>query len=480
MKILVKILKIAGLVFLAIAILIGSFFGYDSYKHSQRKKAELNFDNDKQKWKWHGKSQRIQISTLNDSGKSVLRKVFLKEKYIVYAYKNDDYSIAAMVKFFTDCQPNTEITTTQKFSDGTPKKLKCTESGDALYFYTVWDTKDTNFDWEENLDGFKLRVSFGYWDFTKLDKEITLTKAKLKRDEVPIDETSDSKQIEPEQKGRFVIEQHTPEEKEAINMVKYSKVLGYLNVETTIRNWLKEIKGNLEIIGWKGAKISEQTYLVSYTYDDGSGVKGYYFDVNLKGKIVRKVTGDHELEEKYGIINVPRKKVSLKNAPPKLENIYSDLSIFQGQSLPNIVIREKKDWGFCGYGAINHSYEKKSINGDEVVIDHTTGLMWHQSGSSNQMHWYKTQNWIDNLNNRGYADFIDWRLPSLDEVAALLEPDKKNTLYIDDIFHDEQSGIWSGNRYGSEGAWSVLFRFAYVTWDEVDTLNYVRPVRTMK
>ena len=156
MKIFVKILKIAGLVFLAIIILIGSFWGYAYYTTSKEEarieKAELNYKAEKWKWKWHDKTNRIQIYKPDESGKSYLRKVNLEKQYIIYAYKNDDLSLSAMVEFITDCQPNTEITTSQKYSNGTPKKLKCNEIGDALSLTVKWNRQDTDFVWEENLD----------------------------------------------------------------------------------------------------------------------------------------------------------------------------------------------------------------------------------------------------------------------------------------------------------------------------------------
>ena len=82
-----------------------------------------------------------------------------------------------MVKFLTKCKPNREIETSQTFSDGTPKVLKCNEIGDALHYQVKWNGKNTDFTWEENLDGFSLSENFTYWDFSKLDQEVTLSKA---------------------------------------------------------------------------------------------------------------------------------------------------------------------------------------------------------------------------------------------------------------------------------------------------------------
>ncbi|MCP5007770.1 MAG: hypothetical protein GY941_28110 [Planctomycetes bacterium] len=38
-------------------------------------------------------------------------------------------------------------------------------------------------------------------------------------------------------------------------------------------------------------------------------------------------------------------------------------------------------------GDFDNDYELKVIGGDKVVIDHATGLMWHQSGSNQCINW---------------------------------------------------------------------------------------------
>ncbi len=64
-----------------------------------------------------------------------------------------------------------------------------------------------------------------------------------------------------------------------------------------------------------------------------------------------------------------------------LRSSYKDLSVTQAKSMPHVEIREEQDWGFYGHSTIRHQYELKSIVYDEVVVDYTTGLMWHQNGS---------------------------------------------------------------------------------------------------
>ena len=159
-----------------------------------------------------------------------------------------------------------------------------------------------------------------------------------------------------------------------------------------------------------------------------------------------------------------------------LRSSYRNLSVSEVQSIPDIYIRKFDEWGFYGHSTIIHNYEKKSIKGDNVVIDHATGLMWLQSGSKEYMQWIAAMGWVRNLNARGYAGHSDWRLPTIEEAASLLEPVKKNALYIDPVFDKEQWGIWSGDKRGGS-TWSVYFSLGNVRWRYKN--RYVRPVRPL-
>jgi hypothetical protein len=70
-----------------------------------------------------------------------------------------------------------------------------------------------------------------------------------------------------------------------------------------------------------------------------------------------------------------------------LRSAYKTLSESQVHSMPNVTIRVKEFWGFYGHSTINHDYSLKVIKGDKVVVDNATGLVWHQSGSDDQLFW---------------------------------------------------------------------------------------------
>ncbi|QQD22432.1 hypothetical protein GJQ54_11945 [Oceanospirillaceae bacterium ASx5O] len=171
------LLKIVGIGLAVVVALMAGVFGYEYFEDKRRDNEELTYFTSK-KWVWYDKYGRVQVNQDIFTKKSILRKVNLDKNYVIYIFKNQDYSISAMAVFPTKCEPNTEIVTSKAYSDGTLKKLQCMEDGDALVYSVSWSAKDTDFKWTEDLDGFKIDENFRYWNFDKLDQEITLQKAK--------------------------------------------------------------------------------------------------------------------------------------------------------------------------------------------------------------------------------------------------------------------------------------------------------------
>ena len=89
------------------------------------------------------------------------------------------------------------------------------------------------------------------------------------------------------------------------------------------------------------------------------------------------------------------------------------------------------------------------------------------------------------LNENGYAEFTDWRLPTLEEAVSLLEPSAKNgNQFIDPAFDKTQSSVWtcdsniSNSSLSLDRAWSVNFNYSLVSrMDIMIERKKVRPVR---
>ncbi len=143
------------------------------------------------------------------------------------------------------------------------------------------------------------------------------------------------------------------------------------------------------------------------------------------------------------------------------------------------------DWSkkYCnpkGNG-FKHQFEAKTIKGDKVVFDEASGLIWQQSGSSDSMTYDEAKNYIKELNEKGFAGYKDWRLPTLEEAMSLMEAEKKRgNLYIDPVFDNKQEWIWISDLYQGESraAWVVSFSYGRCNWNSFFHGSYVRAVRS--
>jgi hypothetical protein len=86
-----------------------------------------------------------------------------------------------------------------------------------------------------------------------------------------------------------------PEER-AIRLVEDSQALGgELSVKHAIDKWLKEKGEEVRPMGWRVTKKGDKVYLVGYEYriysfQEGSGESGFFFEVNLATEAVQNVT----------------------------------------------------------------------------------------------------------------------------------------------------------------------------------------------
>lgn len=91
MNLIKKILKwLLALTLILIVAGVGYYF-YEENERSKRDEQELAYAS-KQKWEWYDKYDRIQIHTIEEENRSILRKVHMRDAYVVYALKAQDYS----------------------------------------------------------------------------------------------------------------------------------------------------------------------------------------------------------------------------------------------------------------------------------------------------------------------------------------------------------------------------------------------------
>jgi len=101
-------------------------------------------------------------------------------------------------------------------------------------------------------------------------------------------------------------------------------VKDFHDIENEIKQKLDEEKGDFKTIGWNVRRVDEQTYLVSYTYEKGVKIFGWFFDVKSGGEIISDVSSDPELMEKYNVDyreEVKKKLREEKESKPRMSKL---------------------------------------------------------------------------------------------------------------------------------------------------------------
>jgi hypothetical protein len=186
---------------------------------------------------------------------------------------------------------------------------------------------------------------------------------------------------------------------------------------------------------------------------------------------------------------LPTDIVNLRSTPQKLAN--SDIN----DIVQKLKFYEKKRCPACDFA--NHLID----NGDGTVTDAKTGLMWEKQGSWNKLNMRRVKAYIDDLNRNKFGGRTGWRLPTVEELASLLESKytERDWLYIDPMFGKDDYGNWLRTCWTSDtrnpdlgyekGAWVVQFSSGTITtanWNDFErresgnSSNFVRAVCSLK
>ena len=126
-------------------------------------------------------------------------------------------------------------------------------------------------------------------------------------------------------------------------------------------------------------------------------------------------------------------------------------------------------------------YEIKTINGDEVIIDHITGLTWQRRDDGIKRTWYEAIDYCDNLALAGYSD---WRRPTWKELQSMA-----NYGYLDPAVNPATADFgysaapddcyWSATTpsFPSSSALKACFRNNQIIIGDKNEKNYARAVR---
>lgn len=128
--------------------------------------------------------------------------------------------------------------------------------------------------------------------------------------------------------------------------------------------------------------------------------------------------------------------------------------------------------------------------GNGTVQDAATGRLWQKACCDYPLTWDEAHAYIAMLNETSFAGFDDWRLPTVDECATIMdEPPMLGGYCVASVFGDGRSGtgaeagsvqdsLWTCDRKSYMAAWFVSASMGFVGWQDHTCRFGVRAVRT--
>ncbi len=193
----------------------------------------------------------------------------------------------------------------------------------------------------------------------------------------------------------------------------------------------------------------------------------------MAAPIVIKTVGDYhmKIEKKHTFRSQPREGLSLSAA----KRMIMDLEFFDST------------WNRQAKG-ITRDYGRIQRHGQWVIVDPATHLIWQEEGSPAKIVYEEAIKYVEELNNNGFANYNNWRLPTLEEAMSLLKPDfesiitNETAMHIDSVFHPDQEDIWTSDKCSPSEIWIVHFKLGTCSLNDVQVVNcvksFVRAVRT--
>ncbi len=199
----------------------------------------------------------------------------------------------------------------------------------------------------------------------------------------------------------------------------------------------------------------------------------------LKLGRVNNQNRNKDLNNKIVLKTVKTQKKSLQYFPKF--HLRSNKRTLTQDNLKRVIVKNNFfDSEINPSGNFVNKFKTDIINRDKVVLDKNTGLMWHQRGSFKPLSFLSSLEWIKKLNKMGYAGKSDWRLPTVEEGASLLEKNKwYGDLHIFSVFSVIQKEIWTADTSKEKNSkFIVSFKKGRVrNTTFFKKKAYVRPVR---
>jgi hypothetical protein len=242
---------------------------------------------------------------------------------------------------------------------------------------------------------------------------------------------------------------------ESLHIVLSDDVLEYL-----CQNFERSVEANQE---------SENSFeTVNFTIEEGSSAEvSNYAIEDFRAEVINEAVEESIIFESDSIPMNP-----YRDEPRQLSE--EDVAV--------MIARHKffdKKKNENGYDIVK-MFEFREINGEKIVFDPDSGLMWQRSGSLRSMWFESAKQWIEELNRIGYGGYNDWRLPTLEEAMSLMKKQRLNgDMHIDLMFDKNQISIWTSDvTSAGSRSWVVFFNYGSCYANCFDFNNFVRAVRS--
>jgi len=136
------------------------------------------------------------------------------------------------------------------------------------------------------------------------------------------------------------------------------------------------------------------------------------------------------------------------------------------------------------------SLDDFTINDDNTITDHQTGLMWKrclegQKGKNCQNDKAQSYTWskaFEYAKKHKFATYSDWRIPKRKELASIIEHQCYLPAINSTLFPNEQgSFVWSSSQLDNDmyKIWTVYFKYGVDIAKDKDYIFHVRLVRDL-
>lgn len=231
----------------------------------------------------------------------------------------------------------------------------------------------------------------------------------------------------------------------------------------------KKLRVVLDLQPWESYTVNQSVYKID---------NGHIFALEIEAKNVAKVE-ENVMEEG----KLPYRPKGEKWQKLSLRRVAHDLTV---EDIKDILIRYNfysSCWNYNGdfcnpTGEFDNNFMD---NGNGTVTDLATGLIWQKSGTSRVMSWEEAKDYVKQFNQNRFGGYTDWHLPTIEELASLMEESWKNgDMFIDPVFDIHQKCFWSSDTCGTDKAWKANYHLGFIMDSQVNYKNAVRAVRSLK